>query len=139
MGRKIVPQPTGAELEILQILWESGPCSVRFINERMNRDRDVGYTTTLKHLQIMVDKKLVKRHKKGISHMYVAVHHAKETRGQLLDTLLRTAFGGSVQKLILQALGHHTVSSEDLEQIHKVINELKDDEKNDHALEDDES
>jgi BlaI family transcriptional regulator, penicillinase repressor len=133
MGQKKIPQPTGAELEILQVLWESGTCSVQHINNEMNRHRDVGYTTTLKHLQIMVKKNLVKRRKLGMCHMYVAVNQEKETRGQLLDSLIQTAFGGSVQKLILQALGHHTISREDLDQIHKVISELKNDEANDQA------
>jgi BlaI family transcriptional regulator, penicillinase repressor len=125
MARKNLPQPTEAELEILQILWETGTCTVRQVNDRQNTKREVGYTTTLKIMQIMADKRLLKRDKKGRSHEYRASYKAMETRKQLLDHLLETAFGGSVHKLVLHALGNHRISRQEIMEIQKAIDTME--------------
>ena len=98
-------QPTDAELEILQILWENGPSTVRFINDRLNEKKNVGYTTTLKIMQIMHKKGILTRRKKERTHVYSPVLKEVETQSLLIDRLLRIAFSGSASKLIMQALG----------------------------------
>ena len=125
MKRKSVPKPTAAELEILQILWESGPSTVRFINEKINRKKEVGYTTTLKIMQIMVDKKLLTRNEKGKSHIYTAAYKEDETQKILLDKFLETAFGGSASKLVMQALGNKKTSKKEIEEIRNFLDRIE--------------
>lgn len=120
-----IPKPTDAELEILSVLWEHGPNTVRFVNEQLNERREVGYTTTLKFLQIMSEKGLVSRNTEGRKHIYEAVFGQEQIQYQLLDKLLQTAFGGSTQRLVMQALGNSKSSREELEAIKKLINKLE--------------
>ena len=120
-----IPQPTAAELEILQLLWELGPCTVKQINGRMNQAREVGYTTTLKMMQIMTEKGLLTRSLNGRSHIYAAMEKPAETRSRLLDNLLHTAFGGSVKTMVMQVLGHRDVSKEELEEIGELIQRME--------------
>ena len=121
--RKI--KPTEAELEILQMLWSQGPRSVRELNDELNQSKPVGYTTTLKILQIMAEKGLVTRIKDGRNHIYTAAVEQKATQQQLLDKLLNGIFGGSAKKLVLQALGNHMASKEELEEIKQYIEQLE--------------
>ena len=125
MKRKHVPKPTVAELEILHILWESGPSTVRFINDKINRKKEVGYTTTLKIMQIMVDKKLLTRNEEGKSHIYAAAHKEDETQKVLLDKFLDTAFGGSASKLVMQALGNRKTSKREIEEIRNFLDRIE--------------
>ncbi len=118
-------KPTSAELEILQILWEYQPCTVRFVHNQLEGKKDVGYTTTLKIMQNMAAKNMVRRELKGRSHVYIALLKKEETQEILLDRFLETAFGGSASRLIMQALGNHKASKEELEQIKKLINKLE--------------
>ena len=118
-------KPTESELNILQVLWEKGPASVRSINEELSRTRDVGYTTTLKLLQIMTDKGLVTRIKDGRNHIYSAAVEQNTTQQQLLDKLLNGVFGGSSKKLVMQALGNSQPSKEELEEIRQYIERLE--------------
>ena len=120
-----VAKPTEAELEILSVLWDHGPATVRFVNEQLNEKRDVGYTTTLKMLQIMSEKSLVSREMEGRTHIYSAGIPQEEIQGKLLDRLLETAYGGSAQKLVMQALGNHKSSLEELEEIKNLISKLE--------------
>ena len=120
-------KPTEAELDILTILWEQGPCSVRYVNDKLNMTRRVGYTTTLKQLQIMHEKGMVSRTSDGRTHIYEAVRDKEETQKQLLDRILHTAFGGSASKLVMQVLGSHTSSSKELEEIKQLIKKLEED------------
>lgn len=126
MSRKKI-KPTEAELDILAILWEQGPCSVRYVNDKLNMTRRVGYTTTLKQLQIMFEKNLVSRTNDGRTHIYAAAGDKEATQNQLLDRLLNTAFGGSASKLVMQVLGNHQSSSSELEEIKALINKLEED------------
>ena len=118
-------KPTEAELEILQILWQKGPSSVKDVNEEINKKKESGYTTTLKTMQIMFEKGLLVREKDGRSHTYQAAFKKEETQQVLLDKVLETAFGGSAGKLIMQALGNKKTSKEELTQIKKMIDELE--------------
>jgi len=116
-------------LEILQVLWEYGPSTVRFVNEKLNRKKRVGYTTTLKIMQIMTEKNLVLRDEASRSHVYSVLVDKEETQNLLLEKFLTTAFGGSAMKLVMQALGNHKTSKDELEQIKKLINTLEGGEK----------
>jgi len=118
-------KPTEAELNILQVLWNMGPASVRTINDELNNTREIGYTTTLKILQIMTEKGLVSRIKDGRNHIYSAAVEQNAAQRQLLDKLLNGVFGGSAKKLIMQALGAHHASKEELEEIRKYIEALE--------------
>ena len=120
-------KPTEAELDILTILWDQGPCSVRYVNDKQNMTRRVGYTTTLKQLQIMYEKGMVSRNSDGRTHIYEAVKDKEETQQQLLDRLLNTAFGGSASKLVMQVLGNHKSTAKELEEIKQLINKLEED------------
>ncbi len=125
MQENVIKKPTDAELEILSVLWEFGPITVRFVNDQLNKRREVGYTTTLKMLQIMSEKGLVSREMDGRTHIYSARISQEKIQGKLLDRLLETAFGGSAQKLVMQALGNHSSSKEELEEIKKLIRRLE--------------
>lgn len=118
-------KPTEAELEILQVIWNKGPSTVREINDELNKSRNTGYTTTLKLLQIMTGKGLVTRTKDGRNHIYSAAVKQDATQKQLLDKLLTGVFGGSAKQLVMEALGNHKTSPEELEEIKKYIDELK--------------
>lgn len=118
-------KPTESELNILQILWKTGPSSVRSINDELCKVKDVGYTTTLKILQIMTEKGIVTRIKDGRNHVYSAAVEQNATQQQLLDKLLKGVFGGSSKKLIIQALGTHNPSKKELEEIRRYIEELE--------------
>ncbi|MBK7410490.1 MAG: BlaI/MecI/CopY family transcriptional regulator [Saprospirales bacterium] len=123
------PKPTESELEILQILWECGPSAVRVVNDRLNLKRDVGYTTTLKLMQIMVDKGLARRNTDNRSHIYEANVEEGATQRRLLDELKDAAFRGSAIKLVVQALGNGNASREELDEIKALIKKLESDEK----------
>lgn len=120
-------KPTESELEILNILWSQGPCNVRTVNEIMNEQKEVGYTTTLKLMQIMTQKGLVERDESSRSHIYSAKIEAEDIQGQMLDKLLNTAFGGSASKLVLSALGSGKASARELEEIKALIQKLEQD------------
>lgn len=125
MKKKLSPKPTEAELEILQILWNSGPATVRFVNNKLNLKKEVGYTTTLKIMQIMVEKELLIRDEKNKSHIYSATYKKDETQKVLLDKFLETAFGGSASKLVMQALGNRKTSKKEIEEIKKFLDKIE--------------
>ena len=125
MKKKLSPKPTEAELEILQILWDSGPATVRFVNDKLNLRKEVGYTTTLKIMQIMAEKNLLARDEENKSHIYSAVYKKDETQKVLLDKFLESTFGGSASKLVLQALGNRKTSKKEIEEIRKFLDEIE--------------
>jgi predicted transcriptional regulator len=118
-------KPTEAELAILQVLWEQGPCTVRQINDLMNNKKEIGYTTTLKLLQIMAGKGIVAVDKSQRTHVYQAVLRQEETQRQLVDQFLETAFGGSAKRLVMQLLGHKTPDRRELDEIKRLISKLE--------------
>jgi len=120
-----IPKPTEAELEILQVLWASGPSSVRFVNEQLNAQREVGYTTTLKLMQIMVDKGLAIRNTDQRSHIYEAGVSESDTKTRLLGQFVDAAFNGSAMKLVMQALGQHQASAQELDEIKALIERIE--------------
>ncbi len=120
-------KPTEKELEILQILWKDGQATVRAINEQIASKKEVGYTTTLKLMQIMHEKGIVGREKKGKTHIYKAIISESNTQKQLLDKLMDVAFQGSAMKLVMQALGNKKSSQKELDEIKAYITNLEQD------------
>ena len=120
-------KPTESELEILQILWQNGTATVRDVHEELAKSKDVGYTTTLKLMQIMHDKGLVKRDESMRTHIYQPAVNKERTQKHLLDKMIDSLFGGSSTQLVLQALGNgeQKVSAEELEKIQTLLNNLK--------------
>ena len=117
-------KPTESELEILQVLWASGPSTVRQVNDHLSQTKEVGYTTTLKLMQIMHEKGLLSRTEEGRYHVYQALVEEKETQQHLLDRFVDTAFRGSAMKLVMQALGSSKATPQELEELKKLINNL---------------
>jgi predicted transcriptional regulator len=112
-------KPTDAELAILTVLWSRGPSTVRQIAEDMGRE--AAYTTILKLLQIMTEKRLVVRDEAARTHVYQAAYTQDQTQRQLVTDLLERAFDGSAAKLVLQALAASKTSPEDLAEIKKLL------------------
>jgi predicted transcriptional regulator len=118
-------KPTDSELEILHILWEKGTSSVRDINDLLNTRREVGYTTTLKLMQIMNEKGLVKRDTAAKTHIYKAVVRENETKNNLISDFINVAFQGSAMNLVMQALGNSSSSIEELSELKSLIAKLE--------------
>ena len=118
-------KPTESELEILQILWEKGNCTVRDVHEILEKNKDAGYTTTLKLMQIMHEKGLVKRDDSMRTHVYQAAVNKEKTQKHLLGKMIDSLFGGSPTQLVIQALGESKASPEELEKIQRILNDLK--------------
>lgn len=122
---KQTPQPTDSELEILQLLWQNGESTVRQINELLNEKREVGYTTTLKLMQIMLEKDLVERDANQRTHIYSAKVTEGATQKKLLERFVDATFRGSSLKLVMQALGNHDTTQEELEEIKDLIKRIE--------------
>lgn len=118
-------KPTESEIEVLNILWEHGPQSVRFVNEKLNENREVGYTTSLKIMQIMLEKGLLSRDASSRTHIYKAKVNEQKMQGQLLKKFVDSAFRGSSTNLVLQALGNHKPSQEELDEIKELIKKIE--------------
>ena len=118
-------KPTESELEILQILWTKGLATVREVHEELSGTKDVGYTTTLKLMQIMNEKGIVKRDDSMRTHVYQAAVNKENTQKHLLSKMIDSLFGGSSTQLVIQALGEHKASPEELEKIQALLNNLK--------------
>lgn len=125
MKKKITPQPTDSELEILQLLWQNGESTVRQINELLNKEREVGYTTTLKLMQIMLEKELVIRNANQRTHIYAANVTEGATQKKLLEKFVDATFRGSSLKLVMQTLGSQETTQEELEEIKDLIKQIE--------------
>jgi BlaI family transcriptional regulator, penicillinase repressor len=117
------PVPSNSELEILRILWKQGPQTVREVHDALKHERPVGYTTVLKTMQVMAEKKLVTRDESERSHVYAPAVEEKSVKRRLVSDLLDKAFDGSAAQLVMQALSDKRASSEDLKKIRKLLNE----------------
>jgi BlaI family transcriptional regulator, penicillinase repressor len=118
-------KPTEGELEILNILWQRGASTVREVHEELVKKKEAGYTTTLKLMQIMYDKKLLKRDANARSHIFTAAVSQKDAQVQMLDKMIHTAFNGSAASLVMQALGNYKASADELEQIKQYLAEME--------------
>jgi BlaI family penicillinase repressor len=119
------PEPTPAELEILQILWDNGPSTVGFVNQKLNEERKVGYTTTLKIMQIMADKGLVQRDVSKRAHVYSSRDSADQTQRRLIANLMDRVFQGSASRLVMQALSTRKATDEELTEIRRLLDEME--------------
>jgi BlaI family transcriptional regulator, penicillinase repressor len=118
-----VPRPTDAELEILTVLWSRGASTVREVHETIQRRRAAQYTTILKLLQIMAEKRLVQRDETQRAHVYEAAKPREWTQRQLAGDLLRRAFDGSARSLMMGALSARKVSKRELAELRQLIDE----------------
>jgi predicted transcriptional regulator len=125
MPKKGLPIPTDAELAILAVLWQRGPSTVREVHEELKRSEPVRYTTTLKQMQIMFEKGLVARDESQRAHVYRPTIAEEGTLRQVTADLLDRAFGGSAEKLVMHALQARRASPEELENIRKLIDKIR--------------
>ena len=119
------PQPTQAELEILQVLWRLGPSTVRQVQEALESKPAAGYTTVLKLLQIMAGKGLVSRDERERAHVYRARREREATQRQLLDDLLQRAVGGSAREMMMQALSGKRASVEEIADLRRLLDDIE--------------
>ncbi|MEO1525782.1 MAG: BlaI/MecI/CopY family transcriptional regulator [Planctomycetota bacterium] len=129
MARTAKQGPTDGEIAILQVLWEQGPSTVRQVHERLNDDRETGYTTVLKFMQIMFEKGLLKRDESHHAHIYKAAVTRKNTQRKTITRVAEQLFDGSAQQLVLQALSSKKSSPEELAEIRRLLDELEGDTK----------
>ena len=118
-------KPTDSEVEILGYLWEFGPSTVRELHTRMSENRDIGYTTVLKLMQIMTDKGLLVRDERQRSHIYRPKQRAEATQRLILRDLLNRAFAGSTENLVLQVLSSKKATPEEIDRIRKLLDEYE--------------
>ena len=120
-----MPVPTRAELDILRVLWNKGGSTVREIHNSLKDARGTGYSTTLKLVQVMMEKGLVRRDDSSRPQRYWSTLPAEQTQTQLVDDLVQRAFSGSAAKLVLRAVAAQSVSEEELAEIRKLIDAAK--------------
>lgn len=117
-------KPTEGEMEILQVLWQKGNATVREVHEALNK-KDSGYTTTLKLMQILHEKGMVERDTNQKTHIYKALVSQDKTEKQLVNKMIDNVFNGSAARLVMQALGNHSASAEEIDEIKKYLDSLK--------------
>jgi len=118
-------EPTRSELEILQVLWQHGPSTVRFVNDQLNEQkRAVQYTSTLKLMQIMAEKGLLERDESNMKHVYNPAVEEQETKSFLLEKFVDQMYNGSASNLMMQLLGNKKASKKELQAIRELLNKL---------------
>lgn len=117
-------KPTEGELEILNILWDKGPSSVRTVHEELEKTKESGYTTTLKLMQIMLDKQLVSRDGTARTHIYEAIVTREQAQQQSINKMVNSMFKGNTMQMVMQALGNHKADAQELEAIRKYLDEM---------------
>ena len=118
-------EPTKSELEILQVLWEFGPSTVRFVNDRLNEEkREVNYMSTQKLMLIMLEKGFLTKDASQMTHVYKAAVEEGKTKGLMLDRVVDTLFNGSASSLMMQLLGNSKMSPEEMEEFKELIKKI---------------
>ncbi|MET1253717.1 BlaI/MecI/CopY family transcriptional regulator [Aliikangiella maris] len=120
----VTPQPTQAELEVLQVLWQRGDCTVRDVHEELSATHTTGYTTVLKIMQIMFEKGLLERDESSRAHIYSSAVDQSETQGRFVKDLVSKVFAGSTSKLVVSAL-HGKATKKEIAEIREILNELE--------------
>jgi len=118
-------KPTESELEILQVIWKNGQCTVRDVHEELSKNKDAGYTTTLKLMQIMHDKGMVERDTTSKTHLYKALVSREQAQQTAIDKIISTVFKGSTSDLVIQALGHHRASRDEIDAIKDYLKQFE--------------
>lgn len=126
MAKIQLQKPTASELELLRILWTLGPATVRQVYEALDEQREIGYTSVLKLLQIMTTKGLVRRDETQRAHVYQAEHPATEMKRQLAGDVLRKVFGGSASELMMHALDGRATSKQELDDLRRLLDKYED-------------
>jgi BlaI family penicillinase repressor len=122
------PEPTRAQLEILQVLWKHGPSTVRFVNDQLNQQKQsLSYTSTLKLMQIMHEKDLLKRNESSMTHIYSANLEEQKTKGVVLKKFVDAMYNGSVKSMMLELLGNEKTTNKDWDTIKQLLNNLDED------------
>ena len=122
------PEPTRAQLEILQVLWKHGPSTVRLVNDQLNQQKQsLSYTSTLKLMQIMHDKDLLKRDESSMTHIYSANLEEQKTKGVVLKKFVDAMYNGSVKSMMLELLGNEKTTNKDWDTIKQLLNNLDED------------
>jgi BlaI family penicillinase repressor len=119
------PKPTASELEILQVLWERGPATVREVHDALSAKKPIGYTSVLKLMQIMTAKGTVRRNEEQRAHVYEAVQPAEKTKRQLALDMLQRVFDGSASDLMMHALAGQKASKEEIEEMRRMLSEYE--------------
>lgn len=117
-------KPTEGELEILHVLWQRESATVRDVHEELLKAKEAGYTTTLKLMQIMFEKGLVTRDSSSKTHIYKPAVTKEKTQNLFLNKMIDSLFAGSSAQLVMQALGNHTTSKEELDEIRNYLNNI---------------
>jgi predicted transcriptional regulator len=130
MARHASSQPTDVELHILRTLWELGPSTVREVHNRMAESKETGYSTTVKMMLVMLEKRLVKRNESVRPQIYRAATSQKNTQKRMLKEMIQKVYDGSTKSLLLQALSSARTSPEDIAEIRKLIDEMSDESTN---------
>ena len=120
-----LPRPTEAELELLNMLWENGPATVRDLHQAISVKRAIGYTSVLKLLQIMTDKGLVEREESGKAHIYRPVGTRQQTQSQMVRDMSERVFSGSAAALAMHALSTQPVSDQELDELRRLIEQKR--------------
>ena len=118
-------EPTKSELEILQVLWEIGPATVRSVNDELQKQKEVNYATTLKFMQIMAEKGMLIRDESQMKHIYSVAEEEQKTKSHLLDKFVDSMYKGSASKLVLQLLGNKKNSQQELQEIKDILKKLE--------------
>jgi predicted transcriptional regulator len=125
--------PTKAELEALKILWEHGPSTVRYVHDILNREvKDVRYTSTLKMMQVMTEKGMVKRDETNMTHVYYPLLDEQKTMGIILDRFVRSMYNGSISNLLVAFVNSNKSSGKELQKLKELLKKLEKDQPNDH-------
>ena len=118
-------EPTKSELEILQVLWDLGPLTVRAVNTELQKQREVNYATTLKLMQIMAEKGMLIRDESQMKHVYSVTEEEQKTKSHLLAKFVDSMYKGSASKLVLQLLGNKKNSQQELEEVKNILKKLE--------------
>src|ERR1700759_1799464 len=118
-------KPTESEVKILQVMWRLGECTVRDVHEELAKTKEVGYTTTLKLMQIMNDKGMVTRDASSKVHIYQTRITREQAQTTAVDKILDTVFRGSTADLVIQALGQHRASNDEIDAIKKYLQQFE--------------
>lgn len=121
MTRPKAQQPTEVELQILAALWEQGPSTVRQVHQHLSKVRETGYSTTLKMMQVMLEKGLLQRDVSVRPQLFRACQSKEQTQTHMLDNLSRRAFSGSAKRMVMQMVSAGRITADDLEEIQRLI------------------
>ncbi len=125
MALEKLQKPTATELEILRVLWERGPSTVREVHEVLAEVKPIGYTSVLKIMQIMTQKGTVVRNEDSKAHIYKARQAAESTKRQLVGDLLQRAFAGSASQLMMHALAAKRTSTTEIAELRELLDEYE--------------